>query len=142
MRKIDRATLKRSLGGSYPNGPRQSWTLVNEAEGRVYFLGWNVHYRDYAYPLRNSTTYPPVSADAQKGLVEWQQMLDRVRDGELEACLVLQVPADAKAEEFRLQRILDCVFFGEVVETDGEVWFRVENRVPLRSARSPRQESA
>ena len=142
MRKIDRATLKRSLGGTYPNGPRQSWTLVNEAEGRVYFLGWNVHYRDYTYPLRNSTTYPPVSADAQKGLVEWQQMLDRVRDGELEACLVLQVPADSQAEEFRLQRILDCVFFGEVVETDGEVWFRVVNRVPLRSARSPRQESA
>ena len=142
MRKIDRAALKRSLDGTYPNGPRQSWTLVNEAEGRVYFLGWNVHYRDYTYPLRNSTTYPPVSADAQKGLVEWQQMLDRVRDGELEACLVLQVPADSQAEEFRLQRILDCVFFGEVVETDGEVWFRVVNRVPLRSARSPRQESA
>ena len=152
MRKIDRAYLKRSLGGEYPNGPRGSWTLINEAEGRVYFLGWNLFYHDFAYPLCNGDFYAPVSADNDsKGLREWHAAVARVRAGELEGCVILQLASqdreDSAGDEdredtLRAERILDGVFFGEIVETDGELWFRADERRPLNAARAPRQESA
>ena len=155
MRKIDRAFLKRSLGGEYPNGPRGSWTLINEAEGRVYFLGWNLFYQDYAYPLCNSDFYAPVSADHDsKGLREWHAAVARVRSSELEGCVILQVASqrsedgddsevgDEGEDTLQAERILDGVFFGEIVETDGELWFRADERRPLNAARAPRQESA
>lgn len=143
MRKIDRAFLKRSLGGEYPNGPRGSWTLINEAEGRVYFLGWNRFYQDFAYPLRNGDFYAPVDADNDsKGLREWHAAVERVRLGELEGCVILQLASQQSEETLHAERILDGVFFGEVVETDGELWFRADERLPLNAARAPRQESA
>jgi hypothetical protein len=87
MRKIDRAFLKRTLGGDYPNGPRGSWTLRNDAEGRVYLLGWSSLYRDQFH-------------------------------------------------------ILDAAFFGDIVERDGELCFRADERRRLNVARGPRLESA
>ena len=155
MRKIDRAFLKRSLGGEYPNGPRGSWTLINEAEGRVYFLGWNLFYQDFAYPLCNGDFYAPVNADNDsKGLREWHAAVERVRRGELEGCVILQLASQHQEESehndgdqdsevtLHAERILDGVFFGEIVETDGELCFRADVRRPLNASRAPRQESA
>ena len=152
MRKIDRGFLKRSLGGEFPNGPRGSWTLRNEAEGRVYFLGWNLFYQDFAYPMRNGDFYAPVTADNDsKVLREWHDSVERVRSGELEGAVILQLAAQQEADEAdqasatdlpQAERILDGVFFGEIVETDGELWFRADERRPIHAARAPRQESA
>lgn len=143
MRKIDRAVLKRSLGGEYPNGPRGSWTLLNEAEGRVYFLGWNLFYNNFAYPLRDAGFYAPATSDSDsKGLREWHDSVERVRNGELEGCVVLQLANETDDGALSAERILDGVFFGDVVETDGELWFSVVDRRPLNAARAPQQESA
>ncbi len=142
MRKIDRAMLKRALGGEYPDGPRASSTLVNEQEGRVYFLGWNSLYENYTYPLRTATHYPPNAPGASRSETTWQTLVDRICRGELEACLVLQVPTDPEAETLQLDRILDGVFFGEIVTTADEIYFRSDDRLPIKAARAPRLESA
>lgn len=141
--KIDRAFLQRSLGGEYPNGPRGSWTLLNEAEGRVYFLGWNLFYSNFSYPLRDAGFYAPAAGDNDsKGLREWHDSVERVRRGELEGCVILQVANEDEDGALSAERILDGVFFGEVVETDGEFWFSVADRLSLGHARAPQQESA
>jgi hypothetical protein len=143
MRKIDRAFLKRSLGGEFVNGPRASWTLLNEAEGRVYFLGWNTFYQDFSYPLRNGDFYAPVSDEHDsKGLREWHAAVERVRSGELEGCVILQLASADSEDGLQAEKILDGVFFGVTVETDGELWFRADERRPLNAARAPRQETA
>jgi hypothetical protein len=144
MRKLDRAFLKRTLGGEYPNGPRVSWTLLNEAEDRVYLLGWNLFYQDFAYPLRNDGFYAPgdSAASPSKGLKEWHDTVDRIRRGELEAGLILQLPQDPDADVLLVERILDGVFFGDIVESNGELWFRSDERVRINMARAPRQQSA
>lgn len=144
MRKIDRAFLKRTLGGEYPNGPRGSWTLLNEAEGRVYLLGWNLFYQDFAYPLRNDGFYASSESatSASKGLKEWHETVDRIRRGDLEAGLILQLPQDPDSDTLLVERILDGVFFGDVVESNGELWFRSDERVRINMARAPRQQSA
>ena len=141
--KIDRAFLKRSLGGEYPNGPRGSWTLLNEAEGRVYFLGWNIFYSNFSYPLRDAGFYSPAEGDNNsKGLREWHDSVERVRRGELEGCVILQVANEDEDGVLSAERILDGVFFGEVVETNGELWFSAVDRASLGTARAPQQESA
>ena len=144
MRKIDRAFLKRTLGGEFPNGPRCSWTLRNDAEGRVYLLGWSSLYRDQFHPLRGGDLYPdtPESRKASKFLAEWHAAVDAARNGALEPCLLLQVPRDADAPELQAERILDAAFFGEIVERDGALLFRADERRKLIVARAPRQESA
>ena len=144
MRKIDRAVLKRMLGGDYPNGPRGSWTLKNEGEGRIYFLGWQPLYRDLFHPLSTATHYPNASdaVSTNKYLAEWHAGVELARRGELEPCLLLQVPRDAEAEVLQAERFLDAAFFGEVVERDGELFFRADERRPLTAARAPRLESA
>lgn len=143
MRKIDRAVVRRMLGGEFPNGPRASWTLLNEAEGRVYFLGWKSLYQNFTYPLRDAGNYPAAGSDAgNNALAQWQDSVERVRRGELEAGLILQVPQDEDADVPLLDRVLDGVFFGEIVENGDELVFRAEDRCALKYARAPRQESA
>ena len=141
--KIDRAFLKRSLGGEYPNGPRGSWTLRNEAEGRVYFLGWNIFYSNRSYPLRDAGFYAPADGNSDsKGLREWHDSVERVRRGELEGCVILQVANEDEDATLTAERILDGVFFGLVVVADGELWFSVADRLSIGHARAPQQESA
>ncbi len=144
MRKIDRAFLKRTLGGEYPNGPRGSWTLRNDAEGRVYLLGWSSLYRDQFHPLRSGDHYPdtPEARKASKFLAEWHAAVDAAREGALEPCLLLQVPRDPDADVLQAERVLDAAFFGEIVERDGGLHFRADERRRLNVARAPRQESA
>jgi len=142
MRKIDRAYLKRVLGGVFPNGPRGSSTLLNEAEGRVYLLGWQSLYQDFTHPLRTAAHFPADQSEAHKSLTEWHDSIERIRRGELEGALVLQVPQDPAAAELQVERVLDGVFFGEIIETDGELWFRADERLTLNNARAPRQDSA
>jgi len=142
MRKIDRAFLKRNLGGEYPNGPRASVTLLNEAERRVYLLGWNSHYRDFVHPLSTAGFYPASTPGRDRSHAEWHEAIERVRRGELEAGLILQVPADPTAPVLVAERILDGVFFGEILDEDGELAFRVDDRRPLATARAPRQQTA
>lgn len=142
MRKIDRAFVKRTLGGVFPNGPRGSTTLLNEAEGRVYLLGWQHLYQDFTHPVRTNDHYQPELAEKNKSLQEWHDSIDRARKGELEACLILQVPQDPQAPELLVERVLDGVFFGEFIETDGELSFHAEERRTLATARAPLKESA
>jgi len=143
MRKIDRAFVKRTLGGVFPNGPRASWTLLNEAEGRVYFLGWSTLYQNFAYPLRDADHYPAITTGTDdKSLQQWHDSIERVRSGELEAGLILQVPQVADSDVPQIDRVLDGVFFGAIIEKDGALWFHAEDRCALKHARAPRQESA
>lgn len=142
MRKIDRAYLKRVLGGVFPSGPRGSATLLNEAEGRVYLLGWQSLYQDFTHPLRTAEHYPADRSEQHRSVTEWHDSVDRIRRGELEGCLILQVPQDPTATDLQLERVLDGVFFGEIIETDGELWFRADERRTLNNARAPRQASA
>ena len=144
MRKIDRAVLKRMLGGDYPNGPRGSWTLKNEAEGRIYFLGWQPLYRDLFHPLVSETYYPaaPAALKENKFLAEWHAGVELARQGALEPCLLLQVPRDADAQVLQAERFLDAAFFGEIVERDDALYFRADERRALTAARAPRLASA
>ncbi len=144
MRKIDRAFLKRMLGGEYPHGPRGSWTLKNEAEGRIYFLGWQPLYKDQFHPLCTALHYPdaPDALAGNRFLGEWHAGIELARSGVLEPCLLLQVPRDAGAEVLQAERFLDAAFFGQIVERSGELLFRAEERRPLNAARAPRLQSA
>ena len=140
-RKYRKKEFGDRVGGTLRN-TTWSWVTVNETEGVAYFLGWR-HRLDWQrahYPMRDVRNTEPETAqdsffyprsDNRNGGAEWQKVLDRVLDGELEPRLAICKAVDENAERKVISHVAAFYFTGRIVNVDDALWFEIDQRVNI-----------